>query len=159
MDKDVRVRPATFRDITTIVDFNEAMALETESKTLSRSILEAGVRAVFEEPKRGFYRVAEILERVVGCVMITYEWSDWRNGDWWWLQSVYVHADFRRHGVFRAMYDDVESSARATSGVVGVRLYVEKSNHRAQSTYTSLGMHEAEYAMFAKTIDPRIAAN
>ena len=152
----IRVRAATSDDIDMIVDFNTAMALETESKTLPRDVLSAGVRAVFDEAKRGFYRVAEIDGRVVGCLMITFEWSDWRNGDWWWLQSVYVHPEFRRHGVFRAMYEDIETSARSTRGVVGLRLYVERKNRRAQSTYVSFGMHEAAYAMFAMNIEPRI---
>ncbi len=154
----VHVRAATRDDIDTLVEFNAAMAQETESKTLPPEILRAGVSAVFDEPRRGFYRVAEIDGRVAGCLMITFEWSDWRNGDWWWIQSVYVHADFRRHGVFRALYAHVEAAARGTLGVVGLRLYVEKENRRAQKTYASLGMHETEYDMYAVNIDPRIAS-
>ncbi len=153
----VAVRAAKRADIDAIVAFNAAMAMETESKTLPPEILHSGVDAVFADPHRGFYRVAEVDGVVAGCLMITFEWSDWRNGDWWWLQSVYVKPEFRRLGVFRALYDDIEREARSTSGVVGVRLYVEKENRRAQNTYASLGMHEADYLMYAKNFDPRIA--
>lgn len=153
----VVVRAATAADIDAIVEFNAAMAMETESKNLPREILRAGVAAVFDDPRRGFYRVAEVDGIVAGCLMITFEWSDWRNGDWWWLQSVYVKPEFRRGGVFRALYDDIERAAQSTPHVVGVRLYVEKENRRAQNTYASLGMHEADYLMFAKNLDPRIA--
>lgn len=156
-DNRVVVRAATAADIDAIVEFNAAMAMETESKTLSPDILRSGVTAVFDDPRRGFYRVAEVDGVVAGCLMITFEWSDWRNGDWWWLQSVYVEPEFRRCGVFRALYDAIERAAQSTPRVVGVRLYVEKENRRAQDTYESLGMHEADYLMFAKNLDPRIA--
>jgi ribosomal protein S18 acetylase RimI-like enzyme len=155
----VSVREANRDDTDLLVAFNAAMALETEAKTLSRDILRAGVTTIFDEPRRGFYRVAEIGGRAVGCLMITFEWSDWRNGDWWWIQSVYVHPEFRRHGVFRALYAHVEAVACATPGVVGLRLYVEKENRRAQKTYASLGMHETDYDMYAVNIDPRIDAS
>ena len=154
----VAVRAAIRADIDNIVAFNAAMAMETESKTLPPDILRAGVDAVFADPRRGFYRMAEVGGVVAGCLMITFEWSDWRNGDWWWLQSVYVKPEFRRLGVFRALYDEVERAAQSTPRTVGVRLYVEKENRRAQHTYTSLGMHEADYLMYAKNFDPRIAA-
>src|SRR5690348_3298169 len=99
------VRAAVMADINTLIEFNAAMALETEHKTLDPAVLSAGVAAVIAEPKRGFYLVAEHARRVVGCLMITYEWSDWRNGDWWWFQSVYIHPDYRRRGVFRKLFD------------------------------------------------------
>lgn len=154
----ITVRAARRGDIDTIVAFNAAMALETESKKLPHEMLRAGVTAVFDEPRRGFYRVAEVAGEMAGCLMITFEWSDWRNGDWWWLQSVYVKTAFRRHGVFRAMYDDIETAAKASSNVVGVRLYVEKENRRAQSTYTSLGMIEEDYFVFRKTLRADVKA-
>jgi GNAT superfamily N-acetyltransferase len=157
-DNAITVRAALRGDIETIVAFNAAMAMETESKTLPHAMLHAGVTAVFDEPRRGFYRVAEIDGEIAGCLMITFEWSDWRNGDWWWLQSVYVKPVFRRHGVFRAMYDHVEKAARSSPDVVGVRLYVEKENHRAQSTYASLGMSEEDYFMFRKTLRADVKA-
>jgi GNAT superfamily N-acetyltransferase len=84
--------------------------------------------------------------------MVTFEWSDWRNGDWWWLQSVYVVPEHRRHGVFRALYADVERRAIERADVVGIRLYVERDNARAQRTYASLGMHEDHYRMYAKPL-------
>jgi len=151
----LRVREATMADINVLVEFNAAMALETENKTLDPPVLSAGVAAVIAEPKRGFYLVAEHGRDVVGCLLITYEWSDWRNGDWWWFQSVYVHPDHRRGGVFRALYDEVERLAHLRSDVVGLRLYVERDNVRAQQTYASLGMHEAAYKMFAKPFHPK----
>ena len=157
-DTKITVRAAQRGDIDAIVDFNAAMALETESKTLPRQMLHAGVTAVFDKPGRGFYRVAEIDGETVGCLMVTFEWSDWRNGDWWWLQSVYVKPEFRRYGVFRAMYAHVERDAQSTPEVVGIRLYVEKENHRAQSTYGSLGMVEEDYFMYRKTLRADVEA-
>lgn len=148
----LRVREGTMTDINVLVEFNAAMALETENKTLDPRTLSAGVAAVLAEPRRGFYLVAEAERDVVGCLMITYEWSDWRNGDWWWLQSVYVRPDYRRGGVFRTLYDEVERLAKARPDVVGVRLYVERDNKRAQQTYTSLGMREEHYRLFGKPL-------
>ncbi len=126
------------------------MALETEDKQLDRDVLSAGVAAVLDEPRRGFYLVAESDGRAVGCLMITYEWSDWRNGEWWWLQSVYVHPDHRRGGVFASLYAEVERRARSTCGVIGVRLYVELENLKAQQVYKSLSMERTHYAMYEK---------
>jgi GNAT superfamily N-acetyltransferase len=148
----LRVREATMADINVLVEFNAAMALETEDKTLDKRVLSAGVAAVLAEPKRGFYLVAEDDRTVVGCLMITYEWSDWRNGDWWWLQSVYVRPEARRLGVFRALYAEIERLAGARSDVAGVRLYVERDNVRAQQTYASLGMQAEHYLMFGKVL-------
>jgi len=149
---EVTIRAAQAADIGVLVDFNAAMALETEGKALDRGMLTAGVQAVFAEPRRGFYLVAEVGGAVAGCLLITYEWSDWRNGDWWWLQSVYVAKAHRRRGVFRALYAEIERRAQAAPCVVGVRLYVEKDNRRAQETYAALGMHEEHYRLFAKTL-------
>ena len=146
----VTIRAARTTDIETLVDFNAAMALETESKTLDRAVLQGGVRAVFAEPRRGFYLVAEVDGCVAGCLLITYEWSDWRNGDWWWLQSVYVAKAQRRHGVFRALYAEVERRVAEREDVVGVRLYVERDNEHAQRTYTALGFDEDAYRMYTK---------
>lgn len=148
----LRVREAGMADINVLVEFNAAMALETERKTLDPRTLSAGVAAVLAEPRRGFYLVAEAERDVVGCLMITYEWSDWRNGDWWWFQSVYVRPDYRRKGVFRVLYDEVERLAKARPDVVGVRLYVERDNQRAQQTYSSLGMREEHYRLFGKAL-------
>ena len=151
-------RPATVADIDVIVQFNAAMAVETEAKTLDPKVLRAGVAAVLAEARRGFYLIAEHAGEVAGCLMITYEWSDWRNGDWWWLQSVYVRPEHRRGGVFRALYAEVERLARARADVVGLRLYVERDNVHAQHTYQSLGMHEDAYRMYAKALRADVRA-
>ena len=152
MPAPLHIRLADSADIEVLVQFNAAMARETEAKTLQPAILHAGVAAVLAEPRRGFYLVAEHAGQIAGCLMITYEWSDWRNGDWWWLQSVYVHADHRRHGVFRALYAEVERRAAQRDDVVGVRLYVERDNQRAQQTYAALGMSQAHYHMYEKQL-------
>ncbi|MGH8233030.1 MAG: GNAT family N-acetyltransferase [Rhodanobacteraceae bacterium] len=122
------------------------MAYETEHKTLDHEILAQGVAAVFDDPRRGFYLIAERDGEPVGCLLITREWSDWRNGDWWWFQSVYVVSGARHTGVFRTLHSEVERRARA-AGAVGLRLYVERDNARAQQTYASLGMEEEHYRM------------
>lgn len=142
----IEIRPANVRDIEFLVDCNAAMARETEHKILDREALTRGTRAVFEDQHRGFYLVAELEGNSVGCLLVTYEWSDWRNGDWWWFQSVYVIGEARRLGVFRALYAEVERRARA-AGAIGLRLYVERDNARARRTYASLGMEEEPYRM------------
>jgi GNAT superfamily N-acetyltransferase len=146
----ITIRNAERKDIPFLVECNAAMALETEHKTLDREVLARGVTAVFDDPRRGFYLVAEHEGEPAGCLLMTYEWSDWRNGDWWWFQSVYVVPAGRRAGVFRALYAEVERRARATPDVIGLRLYVERDNVRAQRTYASLGMEEEAYRMYAR---------
>ena len=148
----IHVRAARTDDCATLVQFNAAMALETEDKALEPSVLSAGIAAVLAEPARGFYLIAECDGAIAGCLMITFEWSDWRNGDWWWLQSVYIAPPFRRRGVFSALYAEVERLAGAQAHVIGVRLYVERENTHAQRTYAALGLHETHYRMFEKTL-------
>jgi GNAT superfamily N-acetyltransferase len=143
------IRPAEPEDAPFLVECNAAMASETEHKTLDREVLARGTRAVFDDPRRGFYLIAELDGDPAGCLLITYEWSDWRNGDWWWFQSVYVTPAARRAGIFRALYTEVERRARA-AGAVGLRLYVERDNERAQRTYASLGMEEEAYRMLRR---------
>ncbi|HJP98822.1 MAG TPA: GNAT family N-acetyltransferase [Rhodanobacteraceae bacterium] len=143
------IRPATAADIPFLVESNAAMARETEHKTLDRGTLTRGTRAVFEDARRGFYLVAECDGQPAGCLLVTYEWSDWRNGDWWWFQSVYVVPAQRRRGVFRALYAEVERQARE-AGAVGLRLYVERDNARALQTYSSLGMEEEAYRILRR---------
>ena len=147
---DLSVRPATRNDVAFLVHANASMAQETESKELDRALLARGVNAVFDEARRGFYLIAELDGVAVGCLLITTEWSDWRCGDWWWIQSVYVLPQARRHGVFRALYAYVDAQARATEGVVGLRLYVEWENERAQQTYKALGMEQEHYHLFRR---------
>lgn len=142
----ILVRAAKPAEAGLLAEFNAAMALETESKTLDRQRLLAGVQAVFADPRRGNYRLAESAGEALGCLLLTFEWSDWRNADFWWIQSVYVRPQARRQGVFRALYQDVEVSARA-AGACGLRLYVEGDNRRAMATYAGLGMVDAHYRM------------
>lgn len=145
-----RIRAATRADLETLVDFNAAMAWETERKRLDRAVLARGIAAVFEDPRRGFYLIAEAGGDAAGALLVTYEWSDWRCGDWWWIQSVYVQEAHRRTGVFKGLYASVEERARATPGVVGLRLYVEWENERAMRTYEALGMAQAHYHMYQR---------
>src|SRR5215469_9421853 len=134
------VRPATKSDQPTLIEFNQAMAWETEHKVLEFDAISRGVAAVFDDPAKGFYLVAERGTSVVGQLMITTEWSDWRNGWFWWIQSVYVHPEARRQGIFRLLFDEAKRLGKAKGNVVGLRLYVEKHNTTAQSTYLGLGM-------------------
>ncbi|PXV53606.1 Ribosomal protein S18 acetylase RimI [Dyella jiangningensis] len=143
----ITVRTATRADIANIAQWNRAMAWETENKPLDPAVLERGVTAVFDEPRRGFYLVAERSGEPVGCLLVTYEWSDWRAGDFWWIQSVYVVESARREGVFRQLYEDAKQRA-AQAGAVGLRLYVETENERAQRTYAGLGMERCHYFMY-----------
>jgi ribosomal protein S18 acetylase RimI-like enzyme len=148
----LRVRLATVDDRDAFVRFNRAMALETEDKTLDEGLVTPGVQAVFENPARGFYVLAESDDEIVAALMITFEWSDWRNAVFWWIQSVYVTPAFRRRGLYRRLYDFVRDRARHEGGVCGFRLYVEKNNRAAQQTYESLGMCESDYLMYEETI-------
>ena len=141
------IRRATPADAPVLVAFNAAIAWETEHKRLDPAVLAAGVGAVLADPARGFYTVAERSGEVVGQMMITYEWSDWRNGWFWWIQSVYVAEIARREGVFRALYRAIEQRAAADPSVIGLRLYFESENARAQATYRALGMSDTAYGM------------
>ena len=148
---EIRVRPARAEDAPTLVDFNARMARETEGLALDPDTLSRGVRAALADPAKGVYHVAEIDGRVVGQLMITREWSDWRDADIWWIQSVYVAEPARRGGVFRALFAHVETLARQ-QGVVSLRLYVEQHNEVALRTYERLGMHRSLYAMMEKPL-------
>ncbi len=145
---DIAVRPGTLDDAEFVVRGNAEMALETEKLTLDMERLRAGVRAIFETPSRGFYLIAELEGIRAGQMMITYEWSDWRNGLFWWIQSVYTAPEMRRRGVFRALYAHAESLAHKDGSVCGLRLYVEFNNQAAQETYRRCGMRETVYRMF-----------
>ena len=147
-DFEVVARRAERSDAGHIVRFQQSMALETEGKTLDESLVSAGVEAVFADPDKGFYLVAESGGKVVGSLLITYEWSDWRNATFWWIQSVFVDADHRRRGVYTVMHNYVLGQARGSEDICGVRLYVERSNHIAQQTYKSLGMDHSHYDLY-----------
>ena len=144
-----RIRPATTADVPSLVHFNAAMALETEAKTLDHAVLTAGVTGLLRHPDYGFYLVAETEGgETAGCLMITYEWSDWRNGLFWWVQSVYVAPEHRGRGVYRGLYEHVKKTARDSGTARGFRLYVEEHNDTAQATYRRLGMERTHYLMF-----------
>ncbi len=141
----ITVREALPGDAGVIAGYNRNMAMETEGKTLNPDRIGPGVTALLEDDSKGRYWVAVNEDHIIGQLMVTYEWSDWRNGDIWWIQSVYVHPEWRRHGVFRALYRHVRSLAAAEPGVIGLRLYVETGNTRAQRTYEALGMVKPNY--------------
>ena len=141
----VQVREARTTDAAVIADFNAALALETEHKQLDRTRLEPGVRALLSDPWKGRYYIAEIDGRVVGQAMVTYEWSDWRDGMFWWIQSVFVDPAYRKRGVFRTLYRHIEGAARTDVTSCGLRLYVEDNNLRAKQTYHALGMQRGGY--------------
>lgn len=143
----MRIRLATPADAAVLVEFNAAMALETEGKNLLPEVIGAGVRGLLNNPVAGFYVLAET-ERVVAALMITKEWSDWRNGSFWWIQSVYVRPEARRQGIYRQLYRHVQEMAAKDPQVCGFRLYVERENSAAQAAYAALGMKETRYCVF-----------
>ncbi len=145
---EIKIRRARPGDARVIAEFNARMAEETEHRSLDHGILARGVKAILSEAGKGMYFVAEVDRTIVGQLMITYEWSDWRNGNFWWIQSVYVRKEYRQQGVFRALYEYVESLAKKRKGVCGLRLYVERRNGRAQKTYEKMGMTRSAYEMF-----------
>ena len=145
---DIQIRRATLADAGRIADHNQAMARETENIQLDPERLRLGVDAVLRDTAKGFYTVAEAEAQVVGQMMVTFEWSDWRNGTFWWVQSVYVEPAYRRRGVYRRLYEHVLNAAKDRRDVCGVRLYVDKDNRTAQQVYQRLGMNSAQYAMY-----------
>ena len=144
----LQVESATAEDVPFIVACNSAMAAETEDLGLNERTLEAGIRYLLDSPREGFYLVARADGKDVGTLMVTFEWSDWRNGRFWWIQSVYVIADARRRGVYRAMHDAVRALAGKDPQACGLRLYVERENETAQQTYLDIGMHETHYRLY-----------
>ena len=144
----MKIRLATSEDVDALVLFNQAMALETEGKDLDTEILRAGVTAVFADEKKGFYVVVEQEGTVAAGLMVTTEWSDWRNGWFWWIQSVYVRPEQRGGGLYGRMYEFVKDRAANAGNVRGFRLYVEKENERAQRVYEKLGMERTYYLMY-----------
>ena len=139
------VRSATVKDIPTIVEFNAALARESESLELDTAQLSRGVSRLLAEPSRGVYFIAEDDGVIAGQVMLTYEWSDWRDGLFWWIQSVYVRPENRRKGVFATLFRHIQDAAEADADVCGLRLYVDEHNTRAQDTYRALGLDFGGY--------------
>jgi len=144
----IQIRPACFSDAPVIAEFNRRMAWETERLQLDPETLRQGVTAVLDDTAKGVYYLAETGGTVVGQLMITYEWSDWRNGNLWWIQSVFVKEEFRGQGVFRALFKHLHNLARADAGVAGLRLYMHSDNAAARQTYERLGMQHSDYEVF-----------
>lgn len=153
MSESVSIRDGVPEDAPIIVTFNRAMARETEAVELPLDRATAGVEGLFLHPHYGFYLVAEVNGELVGSLMITFEWSDWRNGVIWWIQSVYVKPEWRRRGIYRSLYQAVKQRAAAQKQVRGFRLYVESNNQAAQRTYTALGMTPAPYGIFEEILE------
>lgn len=160
----IAIRDAAVADAPLLAQWAAAMALETEAKVLAPATVLAGVNAGIADPARARYFIAvasaltgggETFAAPVGTLMLTREWSDWRNGDWWWIQSVYVEPGYRRRGVLSGLYRHVEQLARGTDGVIGLRLYVERDNAVAQRTYAALGMSDAGYRIYESRFDDR----
>lgn len=145
----VHIRVAKFRELETIADFQVAMARETEDLTLDKDRILLGVEAVFEDSGKGTYFVAiDENEEVLACLLITPEWSEWRNGTVYWFQSVYVREAYRGKGIFRQMYNHIKQIVEEDEDLVGLRLYVERDNVKAQKVYEKLGMDGEHYKMY-----------
>ncbi len=146
------IRPAGTEDVQIIIEFNAAMAWETEHRVLDRDRVREGALALLATHQYGFYILAEAssgaTRTAVGQLMITYEWSDWRNGVFWWIQSVYVPPEWRRRGVYRAMHEHIVARAKADPHVCGIRLYVEQQNHCAQTVYCCVGLRSSSYTIY-----------
>ena len=142
------VRPARARDAAVIARFNRAMALETERRKLSPQRVLRGVKALLADPAKGAYFVAESGKEVIGQLLITYEWSDWRNGNFWWIQSVYVAPAWRGRGVFKVLHAHIEQLAMKRKDVCGLRLYVDGDNTKAKEVYARLGLQATHYELW-----------
>jgi len=154
----IDIRDARSDDAGFLASGNIAMALEAEHKRLDPAVVAPGVGAVLSDPAKGRYFVAERDGQRVGQLMITDEWSDWRNGRFWWIQSVYVLPAARRAGVFRALFKHVEQLARADAGVCGIRLYVDRDNARAQATYRHCGLEDGGYVVMEADYSGAVSA-
>jgi GNAT superfamily N-acetyltransferase len=144
----ISIRPGLLFDVSTIADFQVRMARETESLDLDPAVVELGVSAVFDDPGKGKYWLAEMGGEVVGCLLTVPEWSDWRNGTVLWIHSVYVVPTARGQGVYRALYRHLVEMVQSAPELRGLRLYVDKQNHAAQQVYTTLGMSSEHYHLY-----------
>ena len=151
-DRPIVTRFALADDAGALVEFNQAMALETESRSLDPETLRSGVDRVLTNPHHGFYVVADTGSEIAGALLVTFEWSDWRNGWFWWIQSVYVRPGHRRRGIYRMLHEFVLEGARSAGNVVGLRLYVERNNSTARRTYAVMGMYETTYHMYEQML-------
>ena len=142
------IRPASEQDIPTLVDFQLKMAAETENVTLDKRVLLQGVVNLFKDPRKGEYFVAEEQGQIMGCLMTTYEWSDWRDGTILWIQSVYVPNELRGRGIYKQLYEHIKQLALSDPSITGIRLYVDKKNRLAQQVYQKLGMDGEHYQVY-----------
>ena len=152
MSDEIRIRFAEKRDADIITEFNIAMARETEEKELPSEVVSAGVKALLNNRQMGFYVIAETGGLIAGSLMVTMEWSDWRNGLFWWIQRVYVKPQFRREGIFTELYGFLKSKVKKDPNVCGFRLYVERNNIPAQKAYEALRMEETHYKMYEELL-------
>lgn len=143
-----KIRPAVPADAATIARFQEQMAKETEGITLDAEVVGKGVNSIFGDSSRGIYYVLEVEGRIIASLLITYEWSEWRNGQVWWIQSVYVEKDFRGQGIFKRLYAYIQSLAASDENICGIRLYVDNTNTAAQKVYQSIGMNGDHYKVY-----------
>jgi len=148
----MNIRIAAPEDADALVEFNQAMALETEGKQLNCEVLRQGVEAVFGDEKKGFYVVAEDAGRIVGGLTVTYEWSDWRGRWFWWIQSVYILPEARGQSIYSRLYEFVKGKAAEAGNVCGFRLYVENDNYHAQKVYEKVGMEASHYLMYEENV-------
>ena len=144
----MNIRKAKLEDLDIIVEYNYNLAYETENKELDKEILTKGVRNIIQDENKGIYHVCEVDGKVVGQIMYTFEWSDWRNGTFLWIQSAYVNKEFRGMGVFKALYKFIRDIADNDNNICGIRLYVEKENTIAKKTYKNIGMKECNYYIY-----------
>ncbi len=144
----MKITQPGIEDINSLVDFNIKMAKETENKILNKKIVTKGVSEVLTDTSLGYYVIAKNKNTILGSLMITYEWSDWRNGMFWWIQSVYVEKEYRQQGVYKKMYSYIKDKALKDNSCTGIRLYVEQENKIAQSVYKKLEMKETHYKLF-----------
>ena len=152
----IMIRPADAEDIEDIACFQEDMALHTEGKRLDPDVIRSGVTRVLEDGAKGRYLVVDVDGHTVGSLLLTLEWSDWRDGWFWWIQSVWIQEHHRRRGLYRALHQEVRRQARQASAegepVIGIRLYVEKDNQRAQRTYEAMGMSATDYLLYEEAL-------
>ncbi len=147
-ESELIIRQGERKDIVQIANFQVEMALETENMVLSPMDVRKGVGKFFDEPQLGFYLVAEIDSTMVACLLVQNEWSDWRNRMVWWIHSVYVHPDYREQGIFRKMYAHLKKQVKHREDLGGLRLFVDRSNLRAQAVYRSIGMQNDHYLLY-----------
>ncbi|ACA85159.1 GNAT family N-acetyltransferase [Shewanella woodyi] len=144
----MHIRKGQKSDLNALIQFNLAMAKETEDLALDESVLTQGVNTLLSNPEKGFYLVAEVDGEIAGSLMVTFEWSDWRAKDYYWIQSVYIRPQNRRQGIYAKLYHEVKQIAEQNGGAASFRLYVEQDNAKAQSTYSALGMEKSYYQMY-----------